>query len=139
LAKYHVGVDVGKDRNHVCIRDLSKDTYYKTFSITNDRKGFLELVHSLEKLSAGKDDFLIGIEACSYGLNLSYFLMGAGFNLVEANPFRAGQFRKAQGRKAKTDRIDARSIAAILSLGNHTSLYPRPDTGQFEGPHPVSR
>jgi transposase len=122
LAKYHVGVDVGKDRHHVCIRDLSKDTYYKTFSIINDRNGFLELVHSLEKLSAGKDDLLIGIEACSYGLNLSYFLMGVGFKLVEVNPFRASQFRKAQGRKAKTDRIDARSIAAILSLGNHKPL-----------------
>lgn len=122
LAKYHVGVDVGKDRHHVCIRDLSKDTYYKTLSTTNDRNGFMELVHSLEKLSEDKDDFLIGIEACSYGLNLSYFLMGEGFKLVEVNPFRASQFRKAQGRKAKTDRIDARSIAAILSLGNHKPL-----------------
>ena len=122
MVKYHVGVDVGKDHHHVCIRDLSMDTYYKTFSITNDRNGFMELVHSLEKLSAGKDDFLVGIEACSYGLNLSYFLMGVGFKLVEVNPFRAGQFRKAQGRKAKTDRIDARSIAAILSLGDHKPL-----------------
>lgn len=113
---------MGKNRHHVCIRDLSKDTYYKTFSITNDRNGFLELVHSLEKLSVSKDDFLIGIEACSYGLNLSYFLMGVEFKLVEVNPFRASQFRKAQGRKAKTDRIDARSIAAVLSLSNHKHL-----------------
>jgi transposase len=115
-------VDVGKDRHHICIRDLSRDTYSKTFSITNDRNGFMELVRSLEKLSTGKDDFLVGIEACSYGLNLSYFLMGVGFKLVEVNPFRAGQFRRAQGRKAKTDRIDARSIAAILSLGGHKPL-----------------
>ncbi len=42
MAKYHVGVDVGKDRHHVSIRDLSRDTYYKTFSITNDRNGFME-------------------------------------------------------------------------------------------------
>jgi transposase len=48
--------------------------------------------------------------------------MGAGFNVVEVNPFRVGQFRKAQGRKAKTDRIDARSIAAIIALGDHKSL-----------------
>jgi len=54
--------------------------------------------------------------------NLSYFLMGIGYNLVEVNPFRAGQFRKAQGNKAKTDRIDARTIAAILSLGGHKPL-----------------
>ena len=43
-------------------------------------------------------------------------------HLVEVNPFRVGQFRKAQGKKAKTDKIDARTIAAILSLGDHKTL-----------------
>jgi transposase len=62
------------------------------------------------------------VEPCPYGLNLSYFLMSAGFSLVEVNTFRASQFRKAQGKKAKTDRIDARCVAAILSLGNHKPL-----------------
>ncbi len=119
---YHVGVDVGKDRHHVSIRDISKDTYCKAFSITNDRSGFMELIAAIEKLSPEKSDFLIGVEACSFALNLSYFLMEAGYNLVEVNPFRASQFRKAQGKKAKTDRIDARTIAAILSLGDHKPL-----------------
>jgi len=76
----------------------------------------------LEKISSETSDFLIGVEACSYALNLSYFLMAMGFTLMEVNPFRAGQFRKAQGKKAKTDKIDARTIAAILSLGGHKSL-----------------
>jgi len=58
LAKYHVGVDVGKNRHHISIRDLPKDTYYKTFSISNDREGFLEFVFVLEKISTNKDDFL---------------------------------------------------------------------------------
>jgi transposase len=123
LAKYHVGVDVGKDRHHICIRDLPMDTYYKTFSISNDRQGFLELVSVLEKVSTNKNDFLIGIEACGpYSTTLSYFLLSLEYELVEINPFRAGQFRKAQGKKAKTDRIDARSLAAILSLDNHKPL-----------------
>ncbi len=122
MVKYHVGIDVGKDRHHISILDTERDTYHKTFSVTNDREGFVELISSLERLSADKSAFLVGIEACPYGLNMSYFLMGVGFNLVEVNPFRAGQFRKAQGRKAKTDRIDARSVAAILSLGDHKTL-----------------
>lgn len=42
--------------------------------------------------------------------------------MVEINPFRASQFRKAEGKKAKTDRIDARSLATILSLDNHKPL-----------------
>ena len=67
MAKYHVGVDMGKDRHHVCIRDLSDDTC-KTFSITNDHKGFMECVLSLGKFSRDKGDFLVGVEACSHGL-----------------------------------------------------------------------
>lgn len=122
MTKYHVGVDVGKYRHHVTIRDISGDTYCKSFSLTNDREGFDEFISSLEKLSVDKNDFLVGIEACPYGVNLSYFLLGVGFNLVEVNPFRAGQFRKAQGKKAKTDKIDSRTIAAILSLGDHKIL-----------------
>ena len=122
LARYHVGVDVGKARHHVCVRDLSNDTYCSTFSVSNDQQGLAQLVASLSALSADHDDFLIGIESCPYGLNVSYFLMSAGFNLVEVNTFRAGQFRKAQGKKAKTDRIDARCVAAILSLGDHKPL-----------------
>jgi transposase len=122
LARYHVGVDVGKVRHHVCVRDLSNDTYCRNFSVSNDQEGLTHLVASLGTLSTDHDDFLIGVESCPYGLNVSYFLMSAGFNLVEVNTFRAGQFRKAQGKKAKTDRIDARCVAAILSLGDHKPL-----------------
>lgn len=122
MVRYHVGVDVGKHRHHVSIRDLSQDDYCKSFSFTNDHDGFIELVAALEKISSERSDFVIGVEACSYALNLSYFLMAMGFTLMEVNPFRAGQFRKAQGKKAKSDKIDARTIAAILSLGDHKSL-----------------
>jgi len=122
LIKYHVGVDVGKDRHHVSVLDLSQGNYCKAFSFTNDHDGFSELIAVLEKLSPEKSDFLIGVEACSYALNLTYFLLAMGFRLVEVNPFRAGQFRKAQGKKAKTDKIDARTIAAILTLGDHKPL-----------------
>ena len=122
MVRYHVGVDVGKDRHHVCVRDLPNDSYCRSFSVSNDQEGLALLVSSLNALSANQDDFLIGVESCPYGLNVSYFLMSAGFNLVEVNTFRAGQFRKAQGKKAKTDRIDARCVADILSLGGHKPL-----------------
>lgn len=122
MVRYHVGVDVGKHRHHVSIRDLYEDDHHKAFSFMNTCDGFAELIVVLEKLSSDRSEFLIGVEACSYALNLSYFLMAMGFNLVEVNPFRAGQFRKAQGKKAKTDKIDANTIAAILSLGDHKDI-----------------
>lgn len=122
MVRYHIGVDVGKHRHHISIRDLFQDDYCKAFSFTNDHDGFRDLVATLEKISPERSDFLIGVEACPYALNLSYFLMSMGFTLMEVNSFRAGQFRKAQGKKAKSDKIDARTIAAILSLDNHKPL-----------------
>lgn len=99
MMRYHVGVDVGKYRHHISILDLSRGDYYKAFSFTNDHDGFMDLVAALEKISSERSDLLIGVEACPYALNLTCFLMAMGFTLMEVNPFRAGQFRKAQGKK----------------------------------------
>lgn len=123
LAKYHVGVDVSKHKHKACIRNLSQDSYSGVFSISVNRQGFEKFLGTLDKLSPNKEDFLIGIEATgSYGVTLAYFLLSQGYSVVEINPYRANQFRKAQGKKAKTDRIDARSLAALLSLENHKPL-----------------
>ena len=47
MIKYHVGVNVGKDRHHVSVRDLSRDAHCNSFSVTNDRNGFTEFISSL--------------------------------------------------------------------------------------------
>jgi transposase len=123
-ARYHLGVDVSKHRHKACIRDLVLDSYSSVFSISVDRQGFDKFVSMLENLSQNREDFLIGIEATgNYGLTLACFLLTHGYPVVEINPYRANQFRKAQGKKAKTDRIDARSLSTILSLGNHKRLF----------------
>jgi len=123
LAKYHVGVDIGKHKHKACIRNLAQDSYSGVFSFDVDRQGFEKFLTTLEKFSQNKDDFVIGIEATgNYGVTLAYFLLSHSYEVVEINPYRANQFRKAQGRKAKTDRIDARSLATILSLGNYKPL-----------------
>jgi transposase len=87
------------------------------FSFNVDRQGFEKFLGTLEKLSPNKEDFLISIEATgNYGVTLAYFILSHGYRVVEINPYQANQFRKAQGRKAKTDRIDVRSVAGLLSL-----------------------
>lgn len=118
MARYHVGIDVGKKSHHACVRDSEEDTYGKVFSFTADRDGFQGFLEFLDS-HAPKDQFLIGMEAAGpYSLTLRYFLLERGYTVVEVNPFHANQFRKAQGKKAKTDRIDARSLAAFLSVGS---------------------
>lgn len=123
MAKYHVGVDVSKRKHKACIRNLSQDSYSGVFSVDVNHQGFEKFLGTLKKLSPNKEEFLIGIEATgSYGVTLAYFLVSHGYTVVEINPYRANQFRKAQGKKAKTDRIDGRSLAAMLSLENHKPL-----------------
>ena len=123
MAKYHVGVDVSKHKHKACIRNLSQDSYSGVLSFTVNLQGFEKFLATLEKLSTNKEDFLIGIEATgNYGVTLAYFLLRHDYKVMESNPYLANQFRKAQGKKAKTYAIDARSPAALLSLKNHKPL-----------------
>ena len=123
MAKYHIGVDVSKRRHKACIRNLFQDSYSEVFSFDVNRQGFEKLLVTLEKFSQNKEDFIIGVEATgNYGVTLVYFLLSHGYKVVEINPYRANQFRKAEGKKAKSDRIDARSLATIISLENHKPL-----------------
>jgi len=123
MAKYHVGVDVSKRKHKACIHNLSQDSYSGVFSFEVNRQGFEKFLGTLEKFSQNKEDFIVGIEATgNYGITLSYFLLSHGYKVMEINPYRASQFRKAQGKKAKSDRIDARSLATLLSLENHKPL-----------------
>jgi len=98
------------------------DEYTKVFSFTVDRQGFERLALFLEGQGA-KEETLVGVEASGpYALTIGYFLLERGYTVVEVNPFQASQFRKAQGRKAKTDRVDARSLAAFLTVGSYKPL-----------------
>jgi len=134
VAKYHVGVDVGKSKHKACIRNLLQDSYSGAFSFPVERQGFEKFLTTLEKLSPEKEDFLIGIEASgNCGATLAYFLLSHGYTVLELNPYRANQFRKAEGKKAKTDRVDARSLAGLLSLENHKPLsIPDPITDNLK-------
>ncbi len=122
MARYHVGIDVGKTRHHACVHDTQADTYSKVFSFSVDRPGFQGLLAFLER-QASQEELLVGVEASGpYALTISYFLLEAGYQVVELNPCQASQFRKAQGKKAKTDRVDARSLAAFLGVGSFKPL-----------------
>lgn len=122
LARYHLGIDVGKRRHHACVLDTETGAYSKVLSFTVDRKGFEKLLTLVDGYGP-KEDFLVGIESSGpYGLTIAYFLLQLSYNLVEVNSFQASQFRKAQGKKAKTDRVDARSLAAFLGVGSHKPL-----------------
>lgn len=122
LPRYHVGIDVGKHRHHACVHDTGEDTYSKVFSFRVDRQSFERFLAWVERF-APKKEILVGIEASGpYALTIAHFLLERHYTVVEVNPFQASQFRKAQGKKAKTDRVDARTLAAFLTVGSYKPL-----------------
>jgi transposase len=90
VAKYHVGVDVGKTKHKACIRNLCRDSYSEVLVFTADRHGFEKFLAALENISPEKGDFLIGVEASgNCAATLVYFLLANGYMVVELNPYRA--------------------------------------------------
>jgi transposase len=68
------------------------------------------------RLTAEPTTLILGLEASGhYHLTLIAFLVEQGYAVVLLYPFRAAQFRQSQGRTAKTDRIDAESLARFLA------------------------
>jgi transposase len=122
LIRYHVGIDVGKSKHHACVHDTMEDRYTKVFAFTVDRQDFDRFLIFLQSQGPA-EEVLVGVEASGpYALTIEHFLLEHGYTVVEINPFQANQFRKAQGKKAKTDRVDARSLAGFLAVGSHKPL-----------------
>lgn len=123
MARYHVGIDVGKYHHHACVRDTVTNLYTKIFCFPVNRRGFDDFLAFLER-QGPKEELLIGVEASGpYALTIGHFMLEHGYSVVEVNPFQASQFRKSQGKKAKTDRVDARSLAGFLAVGSYKPIY----------------
>lgn len=98
-----VGIDVSKDTFDVAISSSSES---RTFA--NDRRGIARLIKWLEKLQP----HLVVMEATGgYQRALELQLWAAEISLSTVNAKRVRDFAKSAGRLAKTDRIDAMTIA----------------------------
>jgi transposase len=113
---------VGKSKHHACVLDTIENRYTKVFPFTVDRQDFERFLLFLRS-QGPVEEVLVGVEASGpYALTIGHFLLEHGYTVVELNPFQASQFRKAQGKKAKTDRVDARSLAAFLAVSSYKPL-----------------
>lgn len=96
-----VGIDVAKTHLDVAIDGVSTVTRY-----CNDAAGRAAIVERLAEAS------LVVVEATGgYELALVRVLQAAGVAVAVVNPRRVRDFARAGGRLAKTDRIDALTIA----------------------------
>ena len=127
----YVGIDVAKEKHDCCILGPGGEVLRDSFTFANNRGGFNDLLAAIRTLlkERSRDEVRAGLEATGhYSTNLVAFLRGNGFEPVVLNPLSVSLFRKSQTlRKTKTDKADARFIAAMLLTSDaspHASASP---------------
>jgi len=98
----------------------------KPVTFANAKEGWEVLFEKLTRLDAVPKQILIGMEATSlYGENLYQEAQERGYQLCLLHPGQTHQFHRQQGLRAKTDRLDAMTIAKVLLSGEARAGYVR--------------
>ena len=123
-----VGIDVAKDKHDCFIISSEGQVLADVFTIPNSMDGFHRLLQRIQECSSSQDKIKVGLEATGhYSYNILGFLLDNGLATYVLNPLHTNLYRKSLSlRKTKTDRVDARTIAAMLL--SDVSLKPYTDT-----------
>ena len=125
----YVGIDVSKDKHDCYIVNSDGEIVRDVFTFANNTEGF-ELLHAA--ICAATPDLCnvkVGLEATGhYSYNLLGFLLNKCLTTYVMNPLHTNLFRKSTSlRRTKTDRVDARTIAAMMMSGvvleSYTAIY----------------
>ena len=121
---YVVGVDVGSQHVMYAVYQPEKRLLVKPTELPNERAGFLALDERLRQLGVAPEQILIGLEATGrYSENLYQYLKQQGYGLCVLHPRQTHQFSEQRGLRAKTDRLDATTIARLLLSGEARAGY----------------
>lgn len=123
-----VGIDVSKEKHDCFIINSEGVALSDVFTIPNTLDGFNALLDRIRSCTTPQDSIKVGLEATGhYSYNLLGFLLDNGLATYVLNPLRTNLYRKSLSlRKTKTDRVDARTIAAMLL--SDVSLKPYTNT-----------
>jgi transposase len=100
-----VGIDVSKAQ-----LDVAFGAEAQVLGFGNEEQGISEL---LERLSAVRPSLVVMEASGGYETAAATAIAAAGWRLAVVNPRQVRDFARASGRLAKTDRIDARVLAAF--------------------------
>ncbi len=111
-----VGIDVAKDKHDCFILNSQGEILVDVFTISNNAEGFDTLWQTIQRCAHAQDKIKVGLEATGhYSYNILGFLLDKGLPTYVINPLHTNLYRKSLSlRKTKTDRVDARTIAAML-------------------------
>ncbi len=124
VIKYVCGIDIGSQSCAGCICRPDKSVVIKSITFANAREGWQIWEEKLNQLDAPPGQILIGMEATSrYGENLYHELEQRGYVLRLLHPGQTHHFHQQRGLRAKTDRLDAMTIARALLSGEARMGY----------------
>jgi transposase len=96
----------------------------RSFTIDQTPEGYTSLLHQLQATGYVPNQVLVVMEATgSYWISLATRLVHEGFAVSVINPAQAHHFAKALLKRAKTDAIDAQTLAQLAMV-----LQPEPWT-----------
>lgn len=122
--KYVCGIDIGSQSCWGCITRPDKSVVVKPTSFVNAQEGWKIWEEKLSQLDAAPEQIVIGMEATSrYHENLSHELERHGYQMRLLHPGQTHHFHQQRGLRAKTDRLDAMTIARTLLSGEARRGY----------------
>lgn len=103
----YVGVDVSKAWLEVALVEADRLRRVREANSAGGHEGLIEWLEA-----RGASGCWVGMEATgAYWYAAAVALQGAGFRVAVINPARIEAHRRSEGRRAKTDRVDAALIA----------------------------
>ena len=121
----YVGIDVSKDKHDCTIVSSEGEVLVDVFTVQNNLDGFKLLFQKIKSVAPDLSKVKVGLEATGhYSYNILGFLLDKGLSTYVINPLHTNLFRKSASlRRTKTDRVDARIIAAMMMSGVVLSSY----------------
>jgi len=111
----YIGIDIHKRSHEVVILDDSGKPLGKSFKIGNSHDDLKHLFERIRTLNPNGEPVRFGMEATGHYWQALYsHLKTSGQEVIILNPLRTHAYRARSIRRAKNDRIDARSIADII-------------------------
>lgn len=122
-----VGIDILKDKHDCFIVSTEDKVSLNVFMFPSNMNWFFYLLQRIQNFATPQDKIKVSLEATEhYSYNLLEFLFDNGLTTYVLNPLCTNLYRKCLSlRKIKTDRVDSRMIAMLLSdtgLKPYTSI-----------------
>jgi len=87
MARFHVGVDVGRTQHVARVLDTATAHLGRSFQVPVSNEGFECFRRYLEGISPNRHDFFVAIEATgAYHVPLAGYLVDYGYPLALVNP-----------------------------------------------------